>query len=601
MRWHGGAAVAAMTWMVVAGWNAACEGTCALGTTLEDGPQGRGCVDGDGLRHGPYLETRGGVRISEGPWFHGVRDGIHTFFHGNGGVSSTGAYVAGRQEGPWRFHDEAGGLTEEMAFRAGQRHGLYQRFHPNHMVAEEGGFTADRREGLWTWRYPHGGLQARGAYTSDVREGPWLFYASEGFVRDSGSYTAGQKHGVWVAFHPNGKPAAQEAFERGVLHGAAVLFHANGTPRAEGNNVHGQRSGAWTQRHDNGATASTGMYLAGEEDGPWTFFAADGRVLEEGRYERGVRRDLWRAYDPQGRVTLRLGALETLPPSDPRNVMLGVPRADGNVLVNLAELMEPGATLWIHQSIQQRVAGTLVEVREGNAFDGADARLDQRALGVVKPDRPLVMDGEGVARGVVVVTTENMSDSPLRATATITRDPVLTPALDQQLDALADAAMERTLRAWGDGKALGSVGGPVSQAVRVAVRKRGPTALTKEMHMVDYRMDAEHALLRAHVTYRLKGDPVMVLALDCLVEGPRVVSWTIANDESGWLFAPAAGPKQDVTPAAYETLFDHDNDGRPEVLRLITRAGVTKVQLHELTYHHPHMYRDPVLTDQYGF
>ncbi|MBI5494229.1 MAG: hypothetical protein HY904_04325 [Deltaproteobacteria bacterium] len=580
---------------------------CPAGTRPWHQPRGtdveHGCIrldpEGGSQREGAWRVEHADGSRDEGEYRGGLKHGMWRRVLAGGGTGALGMFVDGLEEGPWEVSDETGRKVEDIPYLKGQRHGVYQRFHANGVIAEDGRYVRGRREGPWTWKHAHGGVEMSGYFYADRRDGTWRFRAPDGHLTQEGTFRDGEKTGTWVTYHDDGSPAAREEFERGVPHGASVTYFPGGVLRSEGQHAHGQHHGAWRTWHENGNLATEGAYVDGAEDGTWSYFDDAGRLRDQGAFEMGVRRHLWRSFDDDGHMTLRLGDA-VLPPPSRTGIMIGIPRADGTVLANLERLAEPGTLYWVHQSIGVRVPAVLTDVREGNAYPGADPRLDSRAMGVLLPERPLAPPALGVATHVVLVTEGNPAPSPLERTYAMTENPPLGGALGQQVQALVDAAVARELDTWRRAGPPAWVHADAT-ALKRALKKRGGAGVPRDVHLVRADLEGDRAFLHAGVTAYLGGAPVLLLSVDMMAEGGRVSSWNVDARDSALLESAEILPDQRVTPPAPEALFDVDNDGRPELVRVVTRDTAALLGVYELQTHHPGLFTDAVLEQHYGF
>ena len=543
------------------------------------------------VRHGPYAAFHDDGSVSEsGTYRNGARHGVFEQWYANGNKQSVGEYRDGQRTGRWVFFDARGLVQRTEHRKDGVLEGPYTVLHTDGSVAEMGSYHRGHLHGPYQEHNTSGVVVAEGSYEDDLRTGPWTFRDPKGAVRERGGYANGLKQGPWEVLRPDGSLASTQSFVDDVAHGPARAWHPNGTKAQEGQHRHGHRYGVWLTWHANGVMASQGQYETGQPHGAWTYWDDAGAVSAHGAYEMGRKRDMWQVATPDGPrhqvgEQASVGALS----QSVSGVMLGRIQSDGTVWVLLPAVLEPGTTLWIHQDALHRRAATLVDIREGHMFEGAHPQYDQRLMGVLAPTRPLVRLSAGVAQDVVLVTRDNTGGSPLETAVGATGTP--SEMVLMQVDALSQRALVRAAR-----QVLRSRPPPsqkiMANRTRNVVRAGKGLSAEREVHV--WTLGNNRSLVTAHVSYKVRNRPSARLAVDFLVDGDRVVSWDVAQ-VTGALVGASRGQ---LSPY-YEALFDHDNDGWPEIIRQAADHGRHQVTVHELEFHGGNMLAS-LLSERYG-
>lgn len=594
-------------WMVVVAVAGGCaEGECQDGTRplrralaggVEEGCMARGDARGV-VREGAWTVFHPDGRVKEvGTYVDGRRHGVFTRFHGNGLRAASGAYVHDREDGPWVLFDAHGLLEREETYRDGVLEGPFRRVHPNGADAEVGTFQQGARHGLWTWKTQGGVVLAEGAYVRARRDGPWVFRSPQGNVVERGGYVDGLREGRWETFRADGTRRAHQEMVEDVPHGESVAFHGNGQVAERGTMERGEKAGVWQRFHPNGQLAGEGRFVRGLEEGAWRFLDDAGRLVAEGRFERGVRRHLWRVHDADGNTALHVGEQTGFPQGvSPRGVMLARAHADGTVRVLLDGVVEPGSVFFVHQSVNRRVPATLVDIREGHAFPGAHPLYDDRVVGILKPEYPLVLGAQDQAGTVLLVTRDNLVGSPLERSVRLAEGP-LPDALALQVDALADAALARTLRDLNRDARTQRGPGPLLRRTTEAARGRQRKGLSSLAESRQWLLGEERSVVNTHVVWRVDNKVVLGLGLELLVRQGRVEAWDVRR-----VAGPLAGTSVEdaLAPEFPEALFDADNNGTPEELRILTLGGQTRITLHELSAHRARVYDAALLSEHFG-
>lgn len=194
-------------------------------------------------------------------------NGLNTFYHKNGAVSSEGYMKNGKPEGYWKTYYETGILKSE-----GNR--------KNHLL-----------DSTWRFYSEEGVLQKEIAYRENKRSGPTLTFTTEGFLLTKENFEADIKQGNSFSYFPEGTVRRQTPFEKGLRHGTGYEYGKDSRVVSIfvfENNYTKQRQEI--NRKDRN----------GKKTGKWIEFYDNGEISLEGYYRDGMRNGYFREYDRRG-------------------------------------------------------------------------------------------------------------------------------------------------------------------------------------------------------------------------------------------------------------------------------------------------------------
>lgn len=135
---------------------------------------------------------RGGWKMAEGLFDHGLRDSV------------------------WRYYGPGGQLVTTTEWSEGKRNGVETTYFHEGNIAEVTHWSFDQKEGEWIRRYQDGSVRARGTFQGGKLHGEVQFYGQNGKPEWIGSYVNGLKNGTWYIFN-EGKLQYRETYEMGFL------------------------------------------------------------------------------------------------------------------------------------------------------------------------------------------------------------------------------------------------------------------------------------------------------------------------------------------------------------------------------------------------
>lgn len=168
----------------------------------------------------------------------------------------------------------------EGEYRSGKREGSWLVKDISGVVRERGSYQDGKRVGSWTFFWSDGSKYREGLFVDGAEDGPWKNYFTSGRVSKEGAFDKGAKDGPWTVYYLEGEVDRRMKYKGGLLDGPWERFYRDGQPQEKGAYENGAKSGPWTYYHSNGVKSEEGSYTAGAKDGPWTSYDLDGVALE---------------------------------------------------------------------------------------------------------------------------------------------------------------------------------------------------------------------------------------------------------------------------------------------------------------------------------
>ncbi|MCP4809490.1 MAG: hypothetical protein GY913_17420 [Proteobacteria bacterium] len=277
------------------------------------------CIDADGELHGPWRRLDGEDISAEARFDHGVRTGLYSSFHADGGTHVAGRYVDGNKDGLWRStrsdrlndweerwddgelawrseYGIDGELRSEIRFESGERHGVATWYHQDGTPRTRLEYDRGHKHGVAIRWHADGQLESMGSYDQDVRDGSWFAWDRDGGLVSEEVWKLGALANVEGAatdadpICPDGTVLVVEELEHGIVevcetpsgvrHGPSITRYGDGSLRRVGAYAGGLPSGEWMSWCPNGTPASRGSYALGLRADDWdTWSCATGELL----------------------------------------------------------------------------------------------------------------------------------------------------------------------------------------------------------------------------------------------------------------------------------------------------------------------------------
>ena len=126
----------------------------------------------------------------------------------NGSCNAKDYYISGTPQMSGQYRSAAKKIKE----------GVFTYFHENGKISSEGGYKNNFRIGEWKWYYPNGQLKEAGSFHKNGQKtGPWKGWTATGSKDYEGPYKRDEMHGSWNWYHFNGQKSAVEKYLNGTL------------------------------------------------------------------------------------------------------------------------------------------------------------------------------------------------------------------------------------------------------------------------------------------------------------------------------------------------------------------------------------------------
>ena len=198
---------------------------CPAGTNLVGKVNDRlTCKHDNGSIHGPFTLWDNGVRVLDKSYVDGIEHG---------------AFLA------WWTPEEAGApfvKMQEGTYISGEREGVWIEWYPNGRVRNQGNYFQGMMHGTFFW-WDIAGNQV-GTVRMHMGTGWWTEWYESGDVRAEGEYLSGEKHGKWTVYHANGRLWMEDHYDHGLRHGVFTEYYDHGKKRDETTYKHGVPHGS---------------------------------------------------------------------------------------------------------------------------------------------------------------------------------------------------------------------------------------------------------------------------------------------------------------------------------------------------------------------
>lgn len=229
------------------------------------------------------------VKLEEGRYKNGLRNGYFRLYDKNEVVISTTKYVDG--------------IIIENAEELMQVD-LVREFYEDASVKWEKSYLGDLPHGKWREYDTNGVILSTVVYNMGIKlgeglidekglkQGPWKEYYTSGEIRGEGAYKNGARIGKWKFFYANGKTEQVGKYkEGGKPHGSWFWYYANGELKREETYLNGREDGEHIEYSPSGDVLKKGYYSAGLEEGYFEFNTGD--YIEKGEYSEGLMQGVW--------------------------------------------------------------------------------------------------------------------------------------------------------------------------------------------------------------------------------------------------------------------------------------------------------------------
>lgn len=264
----------------------------------------------------------------------GVLDGLWTFWHENGFISSKRYFKKGSPNGQFRTYHEKSGKKIEDGIVSGYddygnlvKDGKWMFFDSTGLLKEEVLYDNGVREGLTTLFSPSGNQKSKLNYKKSVPwNGNWTTWYLDGQKKESGLYENGEKKSPWISWFTNGQKKHVINFQNNLKHGSFTewnkdgrlikdINYRDGTPvteylvsyKGEGyteiNKKDGKLAGFWISWYSNGKKREEGFYKDNKKSGNWDGWYSNGEKKYSAKFNNGGAEGIYTELDKNGQVT----------------------------------------------------------------------------------------------------------------------------------------------------------------------------------------------------------------------------------------------------------------------------------------------------------
>jgi antitoxin component YwqK of YwqJK toxin-antitoxin module len=239
-------------------------------------------------------------------------------FHPDASVKWEKSYLGTLPHGRWKEYDTNGVIISTIVYNMGIKLG-------EGLIDEQG-----LKQGPWKEFYTSGELRGEGAYKDGARIGKWKFFYANGKQEQIGKYKeGGRPHGTWVWYYPDGELKREETYLNGREEGEHIEYsptgeiikkgyYSGGLEEGEfeintgdylekGEYSEGMMQGVWIGIYKStGKKAFEGEFIDDEPQGKHVYYYANGKKRLEGKYQLGIKIGDWKRYDENGVVVLTI-------------------------------------------------------------------------------------------------------------------------------------------------------------------------------------------------------------------------------------------------------------------------------------------------------
>ncbi len=270
-----------------------CQGTTKQEETEDHLGQATLCLDGTGVRNGPYrARFPTGKDKETGGYITGKKSGLWVRYRADGTRESESDYVDDQKSGRETLYDVKGERTAEGGYKDGKRHGAWREYGQGGSMVLETSYVAGLKEGRETQHYENGPRMKEGAYAADKRHGLWTYYHRNGQMAAQGSFVAGQETGLWKQWLEDGRPNNSLEYKNGearVVDDVATC--PAGTIKARREHYRGAEE--YCEKETKSPYGYNSNYRHAVRHGPYFLYDDKGNVMESGKYNNGNKEGRW--------------------------------------------------------------------------------------------------------------------------------------------------------------------------------------------------------------------------------------------------------------------------------------------------------------------
>lgn len=284
------------------------------------------------------------VKIGEGMFLDGQKEGFWRKFHANGRLSNLSEYRKGELVGVSMDFSDKGMMTKQINHQfandtivlqdkqnvdlqhytiygdvgqllqtgsklKGKKMDIWRDFYPDGTAAKMTTYSGDIENGKMYVFDKNGGIEEEMMYEKGLLSGQKLTYNVGGkgkkkmyFVSLEENYKDGKLDGVMTKYKGKDKPQEISNYKNGVKHGTSKWFYDSGELLSDFEYVNGVLVGKSNAYYQNGKVKTIATYQNNKLHDVYQSFHKNGELEAEGKYIEGEKDGKWVYYDKEGKV-----------------------------------------------------------------------------------------------------------------------------------------------------------------------------------------------------------------------------------------------------------------------------------------------------------
>ncbi|MCX6232571.1 MAG: tetratricopeptide repeat protein [Bacteroidetes bacterium] len=238
-----------------------------------------------------------GVKIYEGKYINGRKDGVHKWYFDNGMLQTESTYNYGEEEGVSKTYDIKGKLMVQTTYLNGRTENI-SYFFPNGKPELSIEYENGERNG-YTKYYTPDGQFAYQVLFNNATPVSYSYKGKDGKMTEEKPIL--KDNGKIIAYFQNGVKSAEVYYKNGERNGKFILYFPNGAKREENNYKDDLYDGTNREWNLQGVLISETQFSKGNFSGYKKLFYDNGKIEMEAHY---INDDLYGTciyYDKNGK------------------------------------------------------------------------------------------------------------------------------------------------------------------------------------------------------------------------------------------------------------------------------------------------------------
>ncbi|MCX7954451.1 MAG: toxin-antitoxin system YwqK family antitoxin [Bacteroidales bacterium] len=236
--------------------------------------------DSLGNNHGWWIIYDGNVKIEEGNFVHGNKEGVWKGYYPNGNIKYEITYKNGKAKGYAKFYFENGNISEEGYWDENKWVGEYKLYHSNGNIAYE-------------WNYNQEGK----------RTGIQKYYHENGKLMMVGEWKDGKESGIIKEYDKNGSLISEKVFNDGKLDEASIKIYDHSKTEDKKDESKNKENVPIQKQEEKQIPSSSSNIEYFTGTGFYKTYTKDGKIEREGEWKNGRLIDGKKyTYDENGKL-----------------------------------------------------------------------------------------------------------------------------------------------------------------------------------------------------------------------------------------------------------------------------------------------------------